>query len=325
MNERERFRRLMRGEPVDRPPLLEEGVREDVLEVWRTQGLPADRTHMDLFGLTPHERVGPDLTFPADRFGRISHRSLDEYREAFDISRRRFPADWQETVRRLRERDHIVCIWASRGLFQALGVGDWSTLEEALVAVARNPGPTRDRMEHYGEFCSRMLRWTLEDVDPEFIYLSEPISDNQGPLVSPAMFRELMMPVYQGIVATARNFGCENVLVSTYGDSRLLFPDMIRAGVSSFWISEAADVPALDYRRLRRDFGPEVGLIGGIPLSVLRSGSPELIRDTIREIVPPLLQSGRYVPLAGGRVRKAVSWPAYRCYREVLAELVGRG
>lgn len=325
MNERKRFRRLMGGEPVDRPPLLEEGVREDVLEMWRTQGLPGDKTHMDLFDLTPHERVGPDLTFPADRFGRICHLSPDEYREAFDISRRRFPADWQETVRRLRERDHIVCIWASRGLFQALGVGDWSTLEEALVAAAREPGRTRDRMEHYAEFCSGLLRRTMEDVDPEFIYLSEPISDNSGPLVSPAMFRELMIPVYEGIVATARNFGCENVLVSTYGDTRLLFPDMIRAGVSLLWISEAADVPALDYRRLRRELGPGVGLIGGIPLSVLRSGSPDLIEERLREIVPPLLESGRYVPLAGGRVRKAVSWPAYRCYREVLAELVGRG
>ncbi len=31
MNDRERFRRLMRGERVDRPPLLEEGVRDDQL------------------------------------------------------------------------------------------------------------------------------------------------------------------------------------------------------------------------------------------------------------------------------------------------------
>jgi len=322
MNDRERFRRLMEGGCVDRPPLLEEGVRDGVLEVWRTQGLGPRETHIHRFGLTPHERVGPDLTFRPRWFGRVFDLSLKEYRRAFDVSARRFPEDWNETVRRLENRDHVVCIWASRGLFQALGAGDWPTLEKALIGSIVKPAWVRERMELYGEFCSRMLLMAMRDVDPEFIYLSEPISDNNGPLISPAMFEEFMIPVYERIVATARGLGCDKILVSTYGDSSLLFPAMTRAGVSLLWISEAADVPALDYRRIRSEFGPALGLIGGIPLSILRRGSQEGIRQTLEEIVPPLLESGRFIPLAGGRVREDVPWPAYRCYREILAELI---
>ena len=59
MNERERFLDLMAGGTVDRPPLLEEGVREEVIDAWRRQGLPRDKTHLELFGLTPHENVVP--------------------------------------------------------------------------------------------------------------------------------------------------------------------------------------------------------------------------------------------------------------------------
>jgi len=312
----------MAGQWVDRPPLLEEGVREGVLQLWRSQGLGPGETHIDLFGLTPHERVGPDLTFRSSWFGRVFDLSLKEYREVFDISPRRFPQDWNETVRRLETRDHVVCIWASRGIFQALGVGDWPTLKKVLIGSIIKPEWIRDRMELYGEFCSRMLEMTMKDVDPEFIYLSEPISNNNGPLISPAMFEEFMIPVYERIVATVRGLGCENVLVSTYGDSSLLFPAMIRAGVSLLWIAEAADVPALDYRRIRSELGPMVGLIGGIPLSILRTGSPNLIGNTLEEIVPPLLKAGRFVPLAGGRVREEISWTAYKCYRETLAELI---
>ena len=88
------------------------------------------------------------------------------------------------------------------------------------------------------------------------------------------------------------------------------------------WISEATEAPELDYRRIREVFGPELGLVGGIPLSSLRSGSPTVIRNTLEEMVPPLLQSGRYVPLAGGRVREEIPWSAYECYRQVLAELM---
>jgi len=318
MNERERFRRLFRGEPVDRPPLLEEGVRDDVLELWRKQGLPEGKTHLDVFGLTPHENIGPDLTFDGDYSGRIMNLTPRDYRRAFHASRRRFSDDWRQTARRLAKRDHIVCIEAYRGFFQALGVEDWPTLRRVLRAVVRNPADVRDRMERYGDFCARMLRMALEDVRPEFIYLSEPISDNRGPLISPGRYQELVIPALKKIVAAARAGRCERILISTYGNSALLFPMMIEAGVNMLWISEAAEIPKLDYRSLRRTLGSELGLIGGIPLSLLRSAEPESISARLEEIVVPLLQAGRYIPLAGGRIREDIPWQIYRHYRNWL-------
>jgi hypothetical protein len=168
-----------------------------------------------------------------------------------------------------------------------------------------------------------MLEMTLEDVEPEFIYLSEPISGNAAPLISPAMFEEFMIPVYRRVVDAAREYGCDRILVSTYGNSAPLVPAMLDAGVTMLWISEAPEVPELDYRTLRREFGPALGLIGGIPLGILRDGPLERIPARLEELVPPLLAAGRYVPLAGGRVRAGVSWAAYARYREVLAEMLG--
>ena len=83
MNERERFRRLARGEPVDRPPLFEEGVRDQVIERWRTEGLAADQTHTQVFGLTEHERVGPDVQLRPSYRRRVMDLSHREYRQAF--------------------------------------------------------------------------------------------------------------------------------------------------------------------------------------------------------------------------------------------------
>jgi len=322
MNERERFRRLFRGEPVDRPPLLEEGVRDEVLEDWHSQGLPPGQSHLEIFGLTPHENIGPDLKFVPSDFGKVLALSVSDYRRTFQASSARFPEDWQQTVRRLEDRSHIACIWACRGFFQALGVGDWPTLEQALVETIRKPDKIRDRLEIYGEFCARMLEMTLRDVDPEFIYLSEPISNNEGPLISPAMFEDFVIPAYERIIATAKDHGCENILVSTYGNSVKVFPALVRTGITQIWISEAAGVQELDYRALRGRVGPEIGLIGGIPLSLLRSEPAGNIEERLREIVSPLLQSGRYIPLAGGRVREEIPWQVYKRYREALAGMM---
>ncbi len=319
MNERERFRRLFRGEPVDRPPLLEEGVRDEVIELWHRQGLPKGKTHIDVFGLTPHENVGPDLTYASKYSGRILCLTARDYRSAFDVSRKRFPKDWPKTVRRLQEREHVVGVWAYRGLFQALGVEDWPTLSQVLHAVIRHPADVLDRMEMYGDFCARMLETTLADVQPELIYLSEPISDNKGPLISPAMYEEFVVPALRQIIAAARSRHYEQILISTYGNTALLFPLMIEAGVNIIWISEAAEVPELDYRILRRQLGPALGLIGGIPISLLRSADTLHIKQRLQEIVVPLLRAGRYIPLAGGRIREDIQWHIYRCYREWLS------
>jgi hypothetical protein len=318
MNERERFQRLFRGAPVDRPPLLEEGVRDEVIELWHTQGLPEGKTHLDLFGLTPHENIGPDLTFSVNHRGRIMSLTPRSYRRAFHASRRRFPDDWRQTARRLAQRGHIVCIWAYRGLFQALGVEDWPSLRQVMHALIRNADDVRERLEMYGDFCARLLEMALEDVQPDFIYLSEPISDSRGPLISPGMYQELAIPALKKVIAAARAGNCARFLISTYGNSALLFPMMIEAGVNMLWISEAAEVPELDYRNLRRMLGPRLGLIGGIPLSLLRSAGPEELGAKLEEIVAPLLQAGRYIPLAGGRIREDIPWPIYRYYRNWL-------
>jgi hypothetical protein len=302
---------------------LEEGVRDEVLALWHTQGLPAGKTHADIFGLTPHENIGPDLKYVSSYFGRVFDLSASEYRQAFNATQNRFPEDWSQTVRRLEDRDHIVCIWASRGFFQALGVGDWPTLEHALIGVAAEPEKVLEKMELYGEFCAAMLDRTMKDVSPEFIYLSEPISDTKRPLISPEMFEKYMIPVYRRLVEAAKANGCENILLSTYGNTTRLFPMLIEAGITMLWISEAPEVPELDYFTLREKYGPEIGLIGGIPLSLLRNESPATIRDSLEEIVPPLLQTGRYIPLAGGRVREEIPWTTYKHYREVLKDLLG--
>lgn len=307
---------------MDRPPLLDEGVREEVIERWRSQGLAGDRTHLEVFGLTPHENVEPDLRFRPRYFGRVLALAAKGYRQAFDPSPKRLGEDWGDTVRRLRDRDHVVGIWASRGFFQALGVGDWPTLEQVLEAVIDHPRRVRNRLQMYADFCGRMLETALADLDPEFIYLSEPISDNKGPLISPAMFEDLMIPVYERLVSVARAHGCEQILVSTYGNTARLLPGMIRAGVTILWVSEAAEVPEIDYRNLRSRYGAGLGLIGGIPLSLLRAGESGELEGRLREIVPPLLSAGRYIPLAGGRVREEVPWPVYRRYREILTEWI---
>jgi hypothetical protein len=76
----------------------------------------------------------------------------------------------------------------------------------------------------------------------------------------------------------------------------------------------------MDYRDIRREFGRDLRLIGGIDLDALRRGK-ESIRREVEEKVPPLVVDGGYVPLADGRVRADVPYENYVYYRQLLEKV----
>ncbi len=76
----------------------------------------------------------------------------------------------------------------------------------------------------------------------------------------------------------------------------------------------------MDYRNLRKEFGRDLRLIGGLDLDVLHYGK-DAIRRELLEKVPPLIADGGYIPLADGRVRKDVPFENYHFYRQLLEEV----
>ena len=77
----------------------------------------------------------------------------------------------------------------------------------------------------------------------------------------------------------------------------------------------------MDYRILRREYGRDLRLIGGIDLDAIRWGKQSIEKELIAK-VPPLLESGGFVPLADGRVREDMPLENYLYYRKRLNEIV---
>ncbi|MCK4316911.1 MAG: hypothetical protein KAX24_14180, partial [Anaerolineae bacterium] len=76
----------------------------------------------------------------------------------------------------------------------------------------------------------------------------------------------------------------------------------------------------LDYVALRREYGRDLRLIGGIDVRVLEADRVAVEAEVMR-VVPPLLEQGGYVPMVDGRVRKYVPYENYRAYRELIRKM----
>ena len=322
MNSRERFRETMRYGTPDRVPYFEEGIRDDVLRVWRRQGLMRRSDFEAMFRHDRREEVHPDLE-PLPRLKRwpSGRKGLDRLRRRLNPEdSRRLPRNWSRQAEELNRRDHVVMLHVHRGLFLSMGVEGWGRFAEVAELLGTNPAAVRDCLMTQGEFAARLAERVLRDVRVDAAVFSEPVAGNTGPLVSPKMYRDVVLPGFDPLLDLLKCRGIEAIIFVSWANPRLLIPAIIERGFNCLWAYEI-NTRDMDYRDLRRQFGRDLRLIGGIDLDVLRQDK-DAIRREVEEKVPALLADGGYIPMLDGRVRVDIPFENYIYYKSLLEKLI---
>jgi hypothetical protein len=322
MNSRQRFKETMEYGQPDRVPYFEEGIREDVLEVWRSEGMPVSDWLSAFFQTDRQEELAPEVgPIPDLKRWPKDESELEIFRERLDpTDLSRLPEGWKERVKAWRSRDHVLMLRVNRGLFQTLGISDWSRFSEVIYLLKDDPGFVRKALAIHSDFIVALIDRILDEVQVDAAIFSEPIGGNSGPLISPKMYEEIALKGYEPILAALRKYGVETIIFRTYANSRILIPSILKWGFNCLWACEV-ETEVMDYRSIRAEFGRDLRLIGGIDLDTLLTGE-EAIRRELTDKVPELLAGGGYIPLADGRVREGVPYERYVYYRQLLQELI---
>jgi uroporphyrinogen decarboxylase len=320
MDARQRFLQSLTYQPTDRVPFLDEGIREEVLEEWYHQGLNPEVDLNKFFHYDPREEVDLDLEpRPYPKHWPRLLEDLEGFAKMLDpLDRRRLPKGWKKKVKTWKNRDCPLILHVHQGFFLTLGVGNWRRFYEVIYLTKDQPELVKGMMEIQGEFAARLAGRIMEEVSVDAVLFSEPIGGNNGPIISPSMYREYVIKSYQPIMEVVQRFQVPLVIMRTYANPRPLLDDIFKLGINCLW---ACETPAeeMDYRKLRRIYGRELRLIGGIDVDALR-GDREAVRKELAK-VPDLLAQGGYIPLLDGRVRVDVPYENYLYYRKLLAEI----
>jgi|TARA_B100000315_G_scaffold24148_1_gene20921 hypothetical protein len=183
-----------------------------------------------------------------------------------------------------------------------------------------NPEFVRQAMLIQGQFSTRLVERVLNEIQIDAAIFSEPIGGNDRPLISPKMYEELMLKSYSPILKALNRGKVHTIIFRTYANAKILIPSILKWCFNCLWACEV-NAEAMDYRTLRREFGPDLRLIGGIDLDALRQGKASIKRE-LHAKIPPLLIGG-YVPMADGRVREDVAFKNYIYYRRWLKKITG--
>ncbi len=321
MNSKERFLATLSGKPADRPPLFEDGVREAVLRVWRRQGLGKSARLEDLFTSDFREEIEPDLEpsptpsyWPKTQAGL---RALSRHYDPYDPAR--LPEGWNELITRNEPRDHPLILRVHRGYFLTLGVHGWNRFTDAIQFLVDKPVLVKNWLNIQADFMLKLIDRILTKIRVDAALFSEPIGGNHGPLISPKMYSEIVLDSYRPILEVLQAKGVTTVIYRTYANTRELLPEVVKAGFNCLWACEC-NAEAMNYLDIRKEFGMDLRLIGGIDADSLRQDQPA-IYQSIMDIVPALVEDGGYLPLADGRVREDVKLDNYLYYRRLLESI----
>jgi hypothetical protein len=320
MTSRQRFHKTMQFGNPDRVPYFEEGIRKDVIKAWHRQGLSRKTKISDLFQTDQFYEVDLDPFADLHKLP-ASTKELSKYKDHLNTGiLNQFWSQWQKIRRAIKRKDEVLFLKVHRGFFLSMGVYKWERFMEVISMLIDDPDFVQEVLMIQGAFIAKLLDKVLQDMELDAIIFSEPIGGNEGPLISPAMYDKYVLSGYDPIIEIARKQGLDTIILRTYANIRLLIPAILKHGFNCLWACET-NSPAMDYRHIRKEFGRDLRLIGGIDLDALRLGK-EAIRKEIEEKVPPLIADGGYIPIADGRVRKEIPFEIYFYYRKLLEQMI---
>ena len=356
MNDRERFHAVMNFEKPDRLPLWEfMGYWPETEDRWAEEGLPKGTDYRAHFGYDRVEAVGIDFNpVPAfeievleedeetrvvrDEVGvtkkefkygsKMPHyidfplKTRDDFHafaERLDpTSPERYGADWDARVEQYKRRDYPIYL-ICRGLvaFER----DFMDFNQLMMTFLTDRDWIEEMMDFHTDFIMRLWERALRDLDVDFVLLGEDMAFKNGPMISPELAKELLVPRYRKLSAFFRDHGVRHFIVDSDGDIRSLIPLFLESGVTGVLPLEAnAFCHPVE---LRAQF-PRLQMIGGLNKQIVALGGEAMERE-VREKVEPLVNSGGYIPGFDHSVHPETSLKVYEAYLDLLREVGGAG
>lgn len=228
----------------------------------------------------------------------------------------RFPEDFTERCKKLRQRDYPVLLRVAGPFWQ---LREWCGFEPLCMFFIDDPDFVREMCAFWEDFVSQTLAPILDAGIIDGLGLSEDMAYKEKPMISPQMAREFLQPCYDHWLGEAKSAGVRIFDMDSDGRVDLLLPLWVEAG---FNVCDPMEVAAgNDLMQLRRRFGKRLAYTGGVDKRRMAEGGKSI--ETELERLAPVIADGGYIPGCDHGVPPDVSWPNFLHYSRLLAELTG--
>lgn len=236
------------------------------------------------------------------------------YKPRLDPSRpERLPIDLARRVAAWQDPQHgdLVVPWVG-GLYGWLR--DWMGVEK-LSYVMYDDRPWFEEMVATVADCiyGTLERLLNAGARVDACACWEDMCYNAGPLMSPRLFKQVLVPHYRRITDLLHRHGIDIVWVDCDGKIDLLIPLWLEAGINCMFPCEIGTWNA-DPVVYRKTYGRDLLLMGGFDKRILAGPQTGILREIER--LAPLVEAGGYIPFCDHLVPPGVPLANYLYYLE---------
>lgn len=186
--------------------------------------------------------------------------------------------------------------------------------ENAVTLLYDEPNLVHEIFDHFSWFLVSLVKPVLARRTPDVAVLNEEAAFKQAPIMSPRMYRDMVLPYVRRVARMCRDSGVRFVFCESGGDVSSLVPLWMDVGVNGIMpvdVSGGSDPAAIRSRY------PDLCMIGGVDRTALQA-DVSTARRAGERASRELLDAGRTIPCADGHfvITEQVSFDSMRAYRD---------
>lgn len=355
MTFKESFHALMNFEKPDLLVQFEWGYWDETIERWQKEGLPPEKQPWEHLNITTYERVPVKRRFDPDFERKVLEEDGEnqiiqdengiiqkisrkrtvfpqflkhpvQNREDFEKikerlnphSKGRYPSDWKERIEDLQKRDTILVLGQCDISFfgwprELMG------LKNLLMSFYDQPELIKAINDYHLWFLKELYDRALNEVKFDCAFIWEDMAYKNGPLISPELFREFILPYYKGLTSYLRNRGIKWIILDSDGNFEKLIPLFTEGGINGLLPFECA--AGLDIEAIRQAY-PNLRILGGIDKREIANGKDAIDKE-LEGKLPFMFSKGGYIPTLDHHVPPGISYEDFKYYLEKTREIYG--
>ena len=186
--------------------------------------------------------------------------------------------------------------------------------EYLLMGMALDPDWIRDMCDVYSNLIIELMEITFaKEGKPDGIWIYEDMGFKNKPFMSPQMYKDLVWPGHKKTIDYAHDHGLP-VIMHSCGYVEPFIPSLIEAGLDCL---QAMEVKAgMDLLKLKKLYGKEIALCGGLDIRVLESNNLSLIGEYLDEMLPVAMENGGYILHTDHSIPETVEYETYKYFLE---------
>lgn len=226
-----------------------------------------------------------------------------------------YPADWEDKKKKFKNRDFVLSFMGGSLFGWPRG---WMTVENISIMQYDDPALLEEIIEYLVHHFMKSYERAIKELDVDFVYFFEDCCFNNGPLVSPAKFKEIWMKHYKTLMGFYRKNGVKHILLDSDGKVDDLVPLWLECGMDILFPIEVGTWKG-DVNKFRGEYGKDLRMLGGVDKLVISKGE-KAIREELKR-VEKIAKSGGYIAIPDHRIPPDVSVKDMENYCRIFKEI----